>query len=424
MAKQEHIFGTKAGASMNVLVIDRAPPYNLLQGNALIGKHLFSRLRHHHLTLVCPAPPDQIDYYQTVLAELFDVVHLIPRSKPVLALSGMLEPLLLRTRLPVVDTVERVAATALQAKVAEVLATNTFDVIHTRQIPMASVASTIKHPGKLLELVDSETLQSVRRVRATNPRTWVRYLSARVLEQWAVRQFPVCTTVADADAQMVRKLAPQTQVRVIPNGVDAEYYRPQDLPEQANTIIFTGAMAFPPNVSAVLHFYQHIFPRIRRELPDVRFIVAGRDPAPAIVALGEDPAVTVTGFVDDMRPWLSRASVMVCPMISGSGIKNKVLEALAMARPVVSTTLGIEALDVTDGRELRIANTVDEFAAAVLALLRDTNARHRMAQAGRALVHRRYTWDACAASYDELYMQLARRSHSVEQQQMLESSLL
>jgi glycosyltransferase involved in cell wall biosynthesis len=168
-------------------------------------------------------------------------------------------------------------------------------------------------------------------------------------------------------------------------------------------------MSFPPNVTAVLHYYQQILPHIRRELPQVRLIVAGRDPAPEIAALASDPYVTVTGYVDDMRPWLARSCVMICPMTSGSGIKNKVLEALAMARPVVATTLGIEALEVTDQCELVIADQPAEFAAAVLRLLRDPDVRKRMGAAGRQLVMQRYTWDACAASYDAIYTQLARR---------------
>jgi glycosyltransferase involved in cell wall biosynthesis len=144
-------------------------------------------------------------------------------------------------------------------------------------------------------------------------------------------------------------------------------------------------------------------------MPNVHLIIAGRDPAPSIAALANDPLVTVTGFVDDMRPWLARAGVMICPMVMGSGIKNKVLEALAMARPVVATTMGVEALDVTSGHELAIADTPEAFAAATVALLRDPASRRRMGVAGRELVLRQYTWDACAASYDAIYSQLAAR---------------
>lgn len=393
---------------MNILVIDRAPPCDLLQGNALIGQHLFRRLRHHHLTLICPAPAGSHEHYQAELAPLFDTVHLVAREQPIPALMGSFEPTLARAGLRL-GGADIAAARAFQARVRSVVASSSFDVIHTRQLPMAAITAGIKHPAKLLELIDSETLQAARRVRSKAPQTWLRAVTARLVERHAARQFNACTTVASADAQVVQQLAPGVPVHVTPNGVDAAYFAPLDLPEDSESIIFTGAMSFPPNVTAVLHFYQNILPLIRRELPNVRLVIAGRDPSPAIAALASDPFVTVTGFVDDMRPWLARASLMVCPMVMGSGIKNKVLEALAMARPVVATTMGVEALEVTSGHELMIADTAAEFARATLALLRDSAARRRMGAAGRDLVLRRYTWDACAASYDAIYSQLAAR---------------
>jgi polysaccharide biosynthesis protein PslH len=396
---------------MNILVIDRAPPCDLLQGNALIGQHLFRRLRHHHLTIICPAPASEHARYQAELASLFDTIHLVARERPIPALLGSFEPALARVGLPL-GGVDLAAARAFQARVRSVVASGAFDVIHTRQLPMAAITAGIKHPAKLLELIDSETLQASRRVRSKAPQTWLRAAAARIVERRAVRQFHACTTVAAADAQVVQQLAPGMPVHVTPNGVDAAYFAPLDLPEQPETIIFTGAMSFPPNVTAVLHFYHDILPLIRREMPNVRFVIAGRDPAPSIAALARDPFVTVTGFVDDMRPWLARASLMVCPMVMGSGIKNKVLEALAMARPVVATTMGVEALEVTSGNELMIADTAEAFASATLALLGDTATRRRMGAAGRELVLRRYTWDACAASYDAIYSQLATRHGS------------
>jgi len=393
---------------MNILVIDRAPPCDLFQGNALIGQHLFRRLRHHHLTIICPAPAGEHERYQVELAPLFDTIHLVAREQPIPALMGAFEPTLARVGLQL-GGADLGAARAFQARVHSVVASGSFDVIHTRQLPMAAITAGIKHPAKLLELIDSETLQASRRVRSKAPQTWVRAAAARLVERNAARQFNACTTVAAADAQVVQQLVPSVPVHVTPNGVDADYFAPLDLPEQPGTIIFTGAMSFPPNVTAVLHFYHSILPLIRRDLPNVRFVIAGRDPSPSIAALASDPFVTVTGFVDDMRPWLARANVMVCPMVMGSGIKNKVLEALAMARPVVATTMGVEALDVSSGQELLIADTAEAFAAATLALLRNAAARRRIGAAGRELVLRRYTWEACAASYDAIYSQLAAR---------------
>ncbi|MBK9715631.1 MAG: glycosyltransferase [Kouleothrix sp.] len=394
---------------MNILVIDRSPPCNLLQGNALIGQHLFRRLRHHHLTIICPSPAHELDRYQAELSNLFDTVHLVPRERPVAALAGLIEPSLARLGLAFGKSMDVAAARAFQDRVTSVLRSGSFDVIHTRQLPMAAIVGQIKHPAKLLELVDSESLQAARRVRPNAPQTKVRAFSARLMERQAVRQFHACTTVADADAEVIRSLAPDVPVYVTPNGVDTAYFSPLDLPEQPDTILFFGAMSFPPNVSAVLHFYHNILPLARREHPSIRFVIAGRDPAPSIAALAADPMVTVTGMVDDLRPWLAQAAVVICPMVSGSGIKNKVLEAMAMARPIVSTTLGIEALEVVSGHDLLIADEPAAFASALLTLLRDPQSRQRLGTAGRDLVMRRYTWDACAASYDSIYSQLAIR---------------
>lgn len=405
---------------MRILVVDSAPPCNLLQGNSLIGWHLFSRLRHHHLTLVCPAPPDELDHHHGLLSRVFDEVHLVPRDGSVPTLVGLLEPTLARTGLPPSKRHAYAAVRAFQAQVAELVSFGRFDVVHTRQLATAAITSGVAHPCKVLELVDSETLQTARRWRISAPRTWLRALAARILEQRAIRHFTACTTVAAADAAVIRGLTPHVPVHVMPNGVDVAYFAPLGVPEKPGTIIFSGAMSFPPNVTAVLHFYNEVLPIIRRQMPDVRFLVVGRNPAQEITALEADPHVTITGFVADVRPWIAKACVSVCPMVMGSGIKNKVLEALAMARPVVTTALGAEALEVTDGRELRIADFPDAFASAVLDLLREPAARRRLGDAGRALVKQRYTWDACAASYDQLYTQLVAaraellpRQHSV-----------
>src|SRR5690242_20682052 len=114
---------------MNILVIDRAPPHDLLQGNALIGQHLFSRLRHHQLTLICPAPREKLDYYQAELASLFDTVHLVPRDRPLATLMGLIEPTLARLGLATGKSVDLAAVRALQARVRQVLQQQSFDVI-------------------------------------------------------------------------------------------------------------------------------------------------------------------------------------------------------------------------------------------------------------------------------------------------------
>ncbi|NJO83582.1 MAG: hypothetical protein HC828_12705, partial [Blastochloris sp.] len=135
---------------MHILIVDRRPPSDLLQGNALIGRPLFSRLRRHHLTLICPAPAEECDRYYADLAPLFDVVRLVPSIRFPTALKGMVEPSLASSGL---RAVERGAAPAFGIAVKDALAVRHFDVIHTRQLPMAGYTARLRHPAALLELV-------------------------------------------------------------------------------------------------------------------------------------------------------------------------------------------------------------------------------------------------------------------------------
>ena len=125
------------------------------------------------------------------------------------------------------------------------------------------------------------------------------------------------------------------------------------------------------------------------------------------MALAEDPSIEVTGFVDDVRPWLEGSAVVVVPMVSGSGVKNKLLEAMSIGRPIVTTSLGVESLDIEPGRDLLVADDPAAYAEALDRLLGDPELQARLGAAARERVVATYSWDACAARYDELYADLA-----------------
>jgi glycosyltransferase involved in cell wall biosynthesis len=223
-----------------------------------------------------------------------------------------------------------------------------------------------------------------------------------------MRGYRVVTAVAEADAERLRRLDPRRRIEVVPNGVDVDYFRPQpDAAVDPDELVFVGVMSFPPNVAAMQHFTHRVLPLVRRARPAVRLTIVGRDPRPAVRRLAELDGVIVTGEVDDVRPYLARAAVVVVPMVSGSGIKNKVLEAMAAGKPVIGTSLAVEGLPVTSGQEVVVANGAEDIAAAVTSLLAAPDSQAAIGRAARALVEQRYTWDACAAEYDRLYRELA-----------------
>jgi glycosyltransferase involved in cell wall biosynthesis len=218
----------------------------------------------------------------------------------------------------------------------------------------------------------------------------------------------VCST---ADQKRLAADAPSATTVVIPNAADVEHLRPRDTdpPPDGRTVLFFGLLATVPNVDGVLYFLREIWPLITAVRPDARFVVIGANPAPAIRAHA-GPGVTIVGRVDDLRPHLSAAGVVVVPLRLGSGTRLKILEAWAMARPVVSTALGAEGLDCVPGRHLLIAGDPSDFASSVLRILGEPGLADELGRAGRALVSERYSWRGAAGTLEAFFRQvLARR---------------
>ena len=152
-------------------------------------------------------------------------------------------------------------------------------------------------------------------------------------------------------------------------------------------------MNYDPNVDAVQYFYEDIFPSIKSRIPSVKLYIVGTDPKPAVKALARDPAVTVTGYVDDFRPYLDRAQVAVDPLRIGAGLQNKVLEGMAMGLPMVVTSKANEGIRAVDGRDVLVADCPSDFADHVVNLLRNPDRRRRLGQSARQLILDEWTWD-------------------------------
>jgi polysaccharide biosynthesis protein PslH len=230
-------------------------------------------------------------------------------------------------------------------------------------------------------------------------------------EEQAIRTFDGIVSVSESERAWVLERVPEAVVELVPNGVDTEQFRPQGPPDPRTSpcIVFTGAMHYPPNVDAALWFSERIWPKLRRLAPDLCFEIVGRDPHPRVVALGRTPGAVVTGQVADVRPHIARARCVVVPLRSGGGTRLKILEAMAMARPVVSTALGAEGLAITPGHDILIADDAEGFATHVLDLLGSPERAALLGQASRRLVETRYRWSRCLEGLDRLYERLLRR---------------
>jgi glycosyltransferase involved in cell wall biosynthesis len=199
---------------------------------------------------------------------------------------------------------------------------------------------------------------------------------------------------------------PDDCVKVVPNGVDLEYFHPSEDLREARMLVMTGKMSYHANATAAVRFVKDVMPSVWARLPDARLWIVGQGPPADVVKLGEG-RVVVTGTVADIRPFLRKAAIAVAPIQYGVGIQNKVLEALACATPVIATPQAVGALEALPGCELVVAASPFELSAAIVALLGDPALRDRLGQAGRAFVERRHDWRVVATRLAEIYRDVA-----------------
>ncbi len=221
--------------------------------------------------------------------------------------------------------------------------------------------------------------------------------------------------VSEDDRRRLSELAPQAQTASIPTGVDTAYFRRNGTPEVPGRIVFTGSMDWRPNEDAVLYFIDAMLPAIRREVPSVSLAIVGRNPTQRLRDAAARVGALVSGTVDDVRPWMDAGSVFVVPLRAGGGTRLKIFEALAMEKPVVSTTLGAEGLALAPGREFVAADEPNDFVREVVSLLRDPARRRALARAGRRLVEEKYSWGHVAREFEgHLESAMASRRSVVE----------
>ncbi len=303
----------------------------------------------------------------------------------------------------------------MTALIRQTQAEETFDVVHVEHLRGAELSRAVNGVPTVFDSVDSITLL-FERARHSGP-TWRSRLLARLdlartrrYEGRLLERYSRVLVTSPQDREALAELSTGQDVDgrlvVLPNGVDLDYFAPLDVSRDPATLVFSGKMSYHANVAAALDLATQVMPHVWRQLPDARLTIVGKDPTAELLALASDPRITVTGTVPDLRPYLARATVAVSPMRYGVGIQNKVLEAMAMATPVVSTPQAITALQAQPGRDLLVADTPQALAEAVVALLTDGTLRHRVGQAGRRYVETHHNWSVAAEKLEALYREV------------------
>ncbi len=400
---------------MNLLFLTPAPPFPPNQGAAIRNWGLVSSLaKQHRISLLTFANrPDQIS------SELRDCCSIISTARhPVRTHSQRLATMLGSSR---ADIADRLASPEFTTRLQDLLQFESFDAVHVEGLELApylqQIAAYRGAAATPLLIYDAHNAETVIQYRAFHTdrrqlRRWPAALYSRLqlprlarLEREACAHADAVLSVSEEDCAALRRLLPALNPVLLPNGIFLSEYsatvKPAPLPPPA--LVFSGKMDYRPNVDAVLWFARDILPRVRKTHPEATFVIVGRAPVPAVERLANDPAITVTGSVPDVRPLIAAATVFLAPLRMGGGTRFKLLEAMALRRPIVSTTIGAEGFPIIDGRELLLADSPDKQANAVSSLIDDAEARSRLGESGRAFVESNYQWPAIISRLQEVY---------------------
>ncbi len=399
---------------MEILVLAPYPPHPHYFGASIRTYSLVRMLaREHQVTVLCFASPEE-------RAALGPLRELCAGVQTVDHPPGARRKRLYQIRALLARPYSYYAtySPVMAAALARLLAQRRFDLV---QLEGGDMAPYYKLPATILKVLDEHNIEyqllerTWRQARSPLRRLYNR-LEAQKLrraELAACQRVDAVLATSDVDRAALARDVPEVPIHVIPNGVDTAFFMPDGAPEDPRSVLFTGAMDYHPNTDGVLYFAGEIWPRIRTQALESVLTVVGKNPPARVRALTRD-GIVVTGTVPDVRPWMRRAAVFVVPLRVGGGTRLKILEALASGRAVVSTSLGCEGLEITPGEEIIVADAPQAFADAVVRCLRDPVLRARLGARGRALVERRYRWEAIGATLNDLYRELAGRHGSAQ----------
>ncbi len=204
-------------------------------------------------------------------------------------------------------------------------------------------------------------------------------------------------------------ICPDLDISVVPHGVDVDTFAFSPQVEEENSLVFLGNYLHYPNVDAVLYFHEEIWPSLKKALPELKFYVVGQSPPPEITRLVSDESIVVTGTVDDVTPYLRRGQIFICPVRLGGGFRGKILEAMALGRPVVSTRLGAEGIPASDGENIILADGPDDFVKGITGLIGNAELYHRIQNNARKLMEEHYAWDKGVARLEAVLEDMMNR---------------
>jgi polysaccharide biosynthesis protein PslH len=291
-----------------------------------------------------------------------------------------------------------------------IISSQSFDLVVCEFESAAELLPVGTHTPSIIGLHNMQS-SVFKRARHTYPASledrlffWPEYLKIIQRERRSYSRFSFAITVSESDQHLLRKRCSSLPTEVLPNGADVDYYQPASQLGQSKTLVYVGHYGYPPNADAILYFCREILPLVRQAAPGVQTLAVGHEPPHE---LEDFNGVRATGSVPDVRPYLAGASVVIVPLRVGGGTRLKILEALAMGKAIVSTSLGAEGLHVTHGQDIILADEPQDFAHWIIRLLQEPDLCAQLGDQGRKLVEREYSWDVLADQLNRIVWAVA-----------------
>jgi polysaccharide biosynthesis protein PslH len=396
---------------LRILVLDEEIPYPLDSGKRIRTWNILSRLAgRHRVTLVCYGEPTG-----TGAGVLRDAGIELRAVRPLKERRGvaLYAQLLLNLASPYPYSVTKHHTKRFDDCVQRLIKTGQFDIVHCEWTPYARY---LKDQSQLPVLIATHNIESqIWERRADHNGTalgklffHLQAVKMRRFEQRALHKADWITVVSRPDAATAKSWQ-CPHITLVPNGVDLEQFKPANCEASGGELLFLGSLDWFPNWDGLEYFVAEIWPIIRLAKPNLKLLVVGRrPPAVKVRKLESEPGIEVVGEVPDVRPYLARSELLVVPLRIGGGSRIKILEALAAGTAVVTTSVGVEGLDLEDGVHLAVADNPSVFAGRILQLLASPDERHRIAFAGRQAVVDSYSWDAAANQLESAWYEVMK----------------
>jgi sugar transferase (PEP-CTERM/EpsH1 system associated) len=398
---------------MNILIVCRSLPYPPDVGVNIRLYNLIKNLANkHNISIMCYAGFDDQKTYLSKLKEYCESIILVPRKKkskisqlPILTAN-------LFAGLP--WNIKYSKSKEMRNSIFERTKAHSFDIVHIDDIFMASNLDFAFHYN-FKKVVTFHNLESINYKRIfkveKNPYekllSLLNWLAMRSWENKIIEIFDLSVAVSPIELRILKSMNTKAKVAFIPNGVDIKLFNFLPFTDNEGDLLFIGNMDYAPNIDGAIYFVKKIFPLIKKKLPKAKLWIVGQNPKKAIKRLASDPSIIVTGYVQSVIPYYEKSSVAVVPLRAGGGTRGKILEAMALGRPVVSTSLGAEGLEVTDKVNIMISDKDEKFTDNIIEIITNKTLRKNITDNARRFVESHYNWKKAAAELDRAYREIS-----------------